>query len=271
MKRIITVFFACTFFSSLVPVSAVAQAPTGASKKVTKKKLRFATTKAQKNRSRVKAARKKRLDDIRELFRQVQMDYPPDQVLMRVFKDEDVLELWVKPKSQPQFVHLKDYSICMRSGHLGPKRRQGDLQVPEGFYSIISYNPVSSYHLAMLVSYPNRSDDIRKSGTRAGGAICIHGDCVTIGCIPMTDRWIEELYLICLDTSTFSKKPTLVHIFPGRLDGEHWKELKRLYSQDPKLISFWEELKKGYDIFEQTNMPPRYRISSKGKYVFRKK
>jgi len=237
-------------------------------KKQGTKNLRFITTRAQKNRSRVKAARTKRLDDIRKLFEQVQMDYPPDQVLMRIFKDEDVLELWARQKGQKEFVHLKDYSICMRSGRLGPKRRQGDLQVPEGFYSITSYNPHSSYHLAMLVDYPNRSDIIRKTGKKPGGSICIHGDCVTIGCIPLTDRWIEELYLICLDTSTYSHHPTLVHIFPGRMEEQHWKELKRLYSQEPEVIEFWQELKKGYDLFEQTNIPAAYSIGRKGQYIF---
>jgi murein L,D-transpeptidase YafK len=229
----------------------------------------FSTTRAQANRSRVKSARKQHLSEIHTLFGKADLDYPPGQVLLRVFKNEDVLELWVQPQHKRKFVHLKDYSICQRSGILGPKRQQGDLQVPEGFYTITAYNPASSFHLAMLVSYPNRSDRLRKKGNRPGSNICIHGDCVTIGCIPLTDRWIKELYLICLDTFTKTKQPSLVHSFPGRMHGEHWQKLINQNSQHPDLVKFWRELKEGYDRFEKNHFPARFRIAKDGRYQFK--
>ncbi len=232
-------------------------------------KLRFRTTRAQARAQRVRAARKRRLEDIRKLFATAQLDYPPAQVLMRVFKNEDLVELWARRRRQRIYVHLKDYDVCQRSGDLGPKRRRGDMQVPEGFYTITAYNPTSSFLLAMLVSYPNRSDRIRKSGRDPGGDICIHGDCVTIGCIPLTDRWIEELYLICLDTSRRSGNPTLVHSFPGRLGGEAWEKLKKKHADEPGLIRFWEELKVGYDRLEKTRIPARFTIGRNGAYRFR--
>lgn len=228
----------------------------------------FTTTKAQANYYRVKSARDGHLDKIRALFSKSNLDYPPAQVMLRIYKDEDVLELWVQPHRKQSFVHLKNYNICQGSGTLGPKRQMGDLQVPEGFYTVTAYNPASSYHLAMLISYPNLSDRLRKKGNNSGGNICIHGDCVTIGCIPLTDRWIEELYLICLDTFTKTKQPTLVRSFPGRLHGKHWKELIEQHKRQPQLIEFWRELKEGYDRFAKNHTPTQFTIAQDGRYQF---
>jgi len=234
------------------------------------KQHRFRTTEAQASAPRVQAARQRRSADIRALFAQAGLDYPPAQILLRGFKNEDRLELWARPLGAKAYVHLKEYAICMRSGTLGPKRRRGDMQVPEGFYTITAYNPRSSFLLAMLVSYPNRSDRIRRAGRDTGGDICIHGDCVTIGCIPLTDRWIEELYLICLDTARLRRNPTLVHLFPGRLDGKAWEKLKAQAGNDQALIRFWQELKEGYDRFERTRIPARFTIDKTGAYRFQR-
>ena len=84
----------------------------------------------------------------------------------------------------------------MQSGTTGPKRLQGDFQVPEGFYHINEFNPNSNYHLSMGLNYPNSSDRILSDSLRPGGEIYIHGSCVSVGCIPLNDDEIEELYLI---------------------------------------------------------------------------
>lgn len=229
----------------------------------------FRPTRAQADRPRVRAARARRTADIRRLFAEAGMAYPPADVLLRGFKDEDLLELWLRPRGQRRFVHLKDYVICARSGGLGPKRRRGDLQVPEGYYRITAYNPASSYHLAMLISYPNRSDRLRKSGSDPGGNICIHGNCVTIGCIPLTDRWIEELYLICLDSDRRNRRRVRVHLFPGRLAGPPWQRLQQRHAEKPGLIRFWRELKPGHDRFARDRILPRIRIDQAGRYRWR--
>ncbi len=229
----------------------------------------FRPTRAQADRPRVRAARAQRTADIRRLFAEAGMAYPPADVLLRGFKDEDLLELWVRPRGRRRLVHLKDYAICARSGGLGPKRRRGDLQVPEGYYRITAYNPASSYHLAMLISYPNRSDRLRKSGSDPGGNICIHGNCVTIGCIPLTDRWIEELYLICLDSDRRNRRRVRVHLFPGRLAGPPWQRLQQRHAEKPGLIRFWRELKPGHDRFARDRILPRLRIDQAGRYRWR--
>jgi murein L,D-transpeptidase YafK len=75
----------------------------------------------------------------------------PFDLFLRVFKHEDVIEVWVKPQTASKYVHLQDFPVCQKSGDLGPKRQQGDLQVPEGVYFVDRFNPNSSYHLSALL------------------------------------------------------------------------------------------------------------------------
>ena len=233
-------------------------------------KIRFCPTRAQQKYSRVRGARERRSNDIRALFAGAGLDYPARHVLIRVFKREDLVELWVSPGRKHRFKHIKDYDVCARSGALGPKRQRGDLQVPEGFYHISRFNPVSNFLLSMKVNYPNRSDRIR-GHKKPGGDIFIHGSCVTIGCVPITDRWIEELYLICLDSHFRYGNNTQVHIFPTRLDENGFKWLEGDYSDRPSLLEYWRELEPGFTIFEQTHMPARFWIDKRGAYRFPKK
>ena len=45
------------------------------------------------------------------------------------------MEVW-KRGSNGKYALLKTYPICRWSGQLGPKTREGDRQVPEGFYTV---------------------------------------------------------------------------------------------------------------------------------------
>lgn len=130
-------------------------------------------------------------------LRKAGVTYPPRQMAMLVFKDERRLTLWARSGDDWRFI--RHYTIHAASGHAGPKLREGDRQVPEGVYRIEHLNPNSRYHLSMKVSYPNAFDrqmarlDRR---TRLGGDIFIHGKAVSIGCVAVGDRAIEELFAL---------------------------------------------------------------------------
>lgn len=49
---------------------------------------------------------------------------------LRAFKKEKLLEIWGKKVDDDLFVLLNTIPICQLSGDLGPKRREGDLQIP---------------------------------------------------------------------------------------------------------------------------------------------
>lgn len=127
--------------------------------------------------------------------------YPPARVTLVGLKAERTMQVWVSGPDR-SWKHLKDYPILGMSGTLGPKLRQGDLQVPEGLYRVESLNPNSRYHLALRVNYPNAED--RRHGREDGRAqlgsdIMIHGSNCSIGCLAMGDEAAEELFVLAAD------------------------------------------------------------------------
>ncbi|MBX5482341.1 MAG: L,D-transpeptidase family protein [Myxococcaceae bacterium] len=217
---------------------------------------------------RVKAARAARMEEIHALFDRAHLAYPAKEIYLRAFKREGEVELWGAPRAGAPMVLLKRYSICMSSGGLGPKRERGDGQVPEGFYEIDRFNPWSNFHLSLGVSYPNASDRIRGK-KNPGGDIFIHGSCVTVGCIPLRDGPIEELYLIALDARSYGQRRIRVDIFPTRMDAEGMAYLSYLARDRPELMSFWRELEPGYLAFEKSRRPPMVTVGKGGAYVVR--
>lgn len=121
----------------------------------------------------------------------------PSELILVGLKEERLLEVYARKSGH--FVLLKSYPFTAFSGRLGPKLQEGDRQIPEGIYKIEYLNPNSSYYLSMKISYPN-AFDLQKSRfsdpKELGGDIFIHGKAVTIGCIPVGDLAMEELFLL---------------------------------------------------------------------------
>ena len=130
-------------------------------------------------------------------FKAVGVAYPPQRIALVATKSEELLAVWAS--NGGPLVHVHDYQIRAASGVLGPKLREGDRQVPEGIYELVAFNPNSSYHLSMKVNYPNAFDKkwaVAEGRTQPGGDIFIHGRAVSIGCLAMGDRAIEELFTL---------------------------------------------------------------------------
>jgi murein L,D-transpeptidase YafK len=208
---------------------------------------------------RVSRVRERRAADVEALLAKVGLRVPVDEVYLRAFKEEGQLELWAGRAGQP-LVLVKTYPICAASGEPGPKRQEGDLQVPEGFYEVPEFNAFSSYHLAMKVSYPNASDRLRGDRQRPGGLIYLHGACASIGCIAIENGPIEEVYLVSLDAR---RRPIHFDIFPFRLTEE------RLAAPSPHQ-AFWRELYQGELEFQRTHRPPKVSVDPRtGAYTVR--
>lgn len=225
---------------------------------------------SQLNFERVKKAYKTKYTDLKKEVTNAGFDINAIEVYIRVFKLEKKLEVWMKNlptgkagKGDVKFKLFKTFPICASSGELGPKRRSGDGQVPEGFYEIETFNPSSSYHLSMKVSYPNSSDRLKAEG-KTGGDIMIHGNCVTIGCIPIEDDPIEELYVLCVEAKD-RKSKIRTDIFPCKFTDENIKMLNKNFSKEKN--AFWETLKPAYDSFEKSYSIPKFNIDKKGNYL----
>lgn len=215
--------------------------------------------------SRLEEARRSADAPLRRLFTKNGLSYPPKCLFIRVFKAENVLELWASDNPKTPYRLLKTYDVCSMSGVLGPKHRQGDEQVPEGFYRISQFNPYSAFYLSLKVSYPNAADQQLNPKGNWGGDIYIHGNCVSIGCVAITDPAIKELFWANYQVQ---KKQIPVHIFPTRLSNFKTNILEILYEGDPELLQFWKNMQKGYQLFENTHIPPEYTKVENGKYIF---
>ncbi len=119
----------------------------------------------------------------------------PKKLTIIGMKHERKLEVW--GELHKKWVLIAIYPFTAFSGQLGPKIEEGDRQIPEGFYKITHLNPNSKFHLSLRLNYPNSFDKKvakKEKRTGLGGNIMIHGKNRTIGCVPIGDNSIEELY-----------------------------------------------------------------------------
>jgi murein L,D-transpeptidase YafK len=219
----------------------------------------------QLRHTRVSAAYAEKEITVKNYFSNKNLKYPGFHLFLRAFKQEEKIEVWVKEQGKTNFELLTSYDFCSSSGILGPKRKEGDRQIPEGVYYINHFNPLSNFHLSLGINYPNRSDKLLGDKIRPGSAIYIHGNCVTIGCIPITDDKIKELYLMALEAKNNGQVEIPVHIFPDRLTPNKLSELTK--QEDPQVISFWENLKTIYSSFEESHQIKKITVNVKGEYV----
>ncbi len=223
----------------------------------------------QKSLPRPGDAFKRKADSLEMQFKQKGLVWPARYIYIRSFKYDSQLEIWVKNDRKEQYKLFKTYKVCALAGSLGPKRMEGDYQVPEGFYYINEFNPRSTYHLSLGLNYPNASDKILSNQTKPGGAIYIHGSCVTVGCIPVMDNQIEDIYLIAAHAKDKGQDFIPVHIFPIRYNNKKSVEyLEKLTKLDPQLKLFSETLEAVYDHFEITKQLPVIMVGQQGNYTF---
>jgi len=195
----------------------------------------------------------------------------PDQMQLyiRAFKLEEEIELWGKNKHDSIYQLIETFDICSNSGTLGPKRRQGDLQVPEGFYHVDRFNPHSNFYLSLGINYPNRSDRILGNKGALGGDIFIHGNCVTIGCLPIQDEPIKALYIYCVEATDNGQAHIPVTIFPARLTDEKLNGLIGIEGNKPH-EQLWKELQQAFMIFNKNKQLPSIGFLENGRHRVRK-
>ena len=214
---------------------------------------------------RVKKAYNEKYTKIKSLLATKGIDNSKFLLYIRIFKKEEVMEVWVKGNAHSDYKHLIDYPFCANSGSAGPKRKSGDLQIPEGFYFIDRFNPVSNFHLSLGINYPNESDRILGYKNNLGGDIFLHGGCATIGCVPITDDKIKSLYILAVESKSNGQSKIPVHIFPGRaMKHGDWEKLSGTASQG--LTTFWKNLKPGFDYFEKNHLIPIVKVRRNGEY-----
>ncbi len=191
--------------------------------------------------------------DLKALVKAAGLTYPPKQLFFRAFKQDRVLEVWAGSSATSELKMLKSYPILAASGRLGPKRQEGDGQVPEGLYHIERFNPKSLFHLSLGLNYPNASDKVLTTNPNAPGSdIFIHGNAKSIGCLAMGDPAIEEIYTL----ARAAKNKVYVLILPSRTNPN---------AQD----SFWKQIYAIDASFQKSHRLPSITIDQKGIYHVR--
>ncbi|HTC01539.1 MAG TPA: L,D-transpeptidase family protein [Ferruginibacter sp.] len=207
-------------------------------------------------------------DTLQKQFAAKNLKFPPVEMYVRSFKLDRKLEVWVKDSVKGPYKLFKTYKVTMESGVLGPKRMEGDYQVPEGFYYINEFNPNSNYHLALGLNYPNASDKILSDSLHPGGDIYIHGNRVSTGCIPIDDEPIEEVYVLASIVKSNGEDFIPVHVFPVKYDDKKsFDYLARITLHDQPLQQFSITLKEVFDYFQEKKQIPIILVNKKGEYI----
>lgn len=162
------------------------------------------------------------------------------EIILLAHKAEQLLTVYAKAKSADDYKPVVEYPFCTFSGTLGPKLKEGDKQIPEGFYKIDRFNERSKFYLSLGLDYPTLDDLKLADAKKPGSDIFIHGGCSSVGCIAISDDKIKELYLLALK----STKPIEVIILPFQYSKDNFQKHLKQY---PEWESFWNALFKRFN------------------------
>ncbi len=151
------------------------------------------------------------------------------------YKNEQLIKIYAKQMNTKIWQNIINYPFCVFSGKLGPKIKEGDKQIPEGFYKINRFNAQSKFHLSLGLNYPTKDDLILADKDRPGRDIFIHGGCSSIGCIAITDDKIKELYIMAENC----RAKIEVIILPFEMTNEN---KTKFYNKMPQWVDFWSKL-----------------------------
>ena len=89
----------------------------------------------------------------------------------------------------------------------------------------------------------------------------VHGGCQSVGCFAMTNDVVDEIWRLVTAALDRGQPAFSVQVFPFRMTEKNLAARK-----GNKWSAFWADLKKGYDAFERTHLPPTVRVCE-GRYV----
>ncbi len=225
------------------------------------------------------------------------ISYPPKFVLHRAFKYEGEYEIWVGNSRTSELKLLAILPICAMDNYPGTKLQQGDGKTPEGFYqssimygssmdfmwinlnvdNIDDYGNLGGQYSSFKVclNYPlaidrRRTARLLSKSADPGNAICVHGNCVSAGCIAFKNKDFLPVFLSQQQHDMGKYGKVMLHIFPYRFDrNDKEMMIKEAYTEmnSAELRTFWAEIEKGYTLFEQKHKA--LKVAYKGeKYFF---
>jgi murein L,D-transpeptidase YafK len=213
--------------------------------------------------SMVKTAYTEKLPVITEKLDSHQLKSSDFYVMFKIYKYEKLLRVYVRKKTGLEWLVYQDFSFCALSSTLGPKQRQWDYQVPEGYYFVNDFNPYSSFLLSMGISYPNTADKLLFPAENKGDGIYLHGGCATIGCIPVEDEPVKELYILAVLAKNNGQGHVPVHIFPFAYSAV---KMNVAVAAFPQFAGFWQNLYGVEQEFDSTRVQGEIKVNKSGEY-----
>jgi murein L,D-transpeptidase YafK len=218
------------------------------------------------NPDRATTAHTEKAPFLKKIFAEKGIIWSNFELFFRVLKLEQILEVWIKNKDFQAFQHFQTYSFCVNSGTLGPKRSEGDRQIPEGIYHLNRFNPQSKFYLSLGLNYPNPSDTLLREGEQAGGDIFIHGGCKSTGCVAVTDDKIKEIYTLAAEAKRLGQTHIRADFFPMHLRQNALDDYLVKHPEMERHRLFWQDLERIYQDFEQTKKLKTVNIDANGRY-----
>lgn len=132
-------------------------------------------------------------------FESAHIVYPPEKACLVYLKEENRLYLFA-PDQKQKWIQIACYKLTSWSGTLGPKLKEGDMQMPEGFYKFTALD--ARTHLCLWVNYPNSRDRAQaklEHRSAIGGDIQIHEGVYSTGCIVLDHPSMTELFVLAHD------------------------------------------------------------------------
>jgi len=132
-------------------------------------------------------------------FQNAGVVYPPKNICVVSLKNERQLFIFARGQDG-KWKKVASHPIVACSGELGPKLKEGDMQVPEGFYKTSALD--AGTHLCLWVDYPNREDKVNARAehrTKLGGNIQIHEGVYSTGCVVLSHDDMAELFVLAHD------------------------------------------------------------------------
>jgi murein L,D-transpeptidase YafK len=225
------------------------------------------------------------------------VNYPPQFILFRFFKYEKEFEVWAGNSQSDSLKRILLLKVCAVDDVPGTKLEEGDGKTPEGFYNARLYygsnaafmwinlnnSEISTYgtvgegsSFKMCLDYPNSLDRLKTKTVmkhnRPGSAICIHGNCVSIGCISFKNENYLPVYLAALGHNSIKYDNIKIHIFPFRFDNYTDEEKLQFSKADNRInsqrvLKDWANLQEAYELFNKERKALKFTLS-KDKYSY---
>ncbi len=216
-----------------------------------------------KETNRAESAKAENWHTVSSAMQAIGLTINPLHVYIRCFKQEELVQVWVSNEAHEDYKLLRNYAFCINSGTLGPKRKEGDNQIPEGLYYIDRFNPNSNFHLSMGINYPNDNDLVHADKSQPGSDIFIHGECSSVGCISLGNKSIRELYTLAKEAHDQGHQ-VRVDIFPYKFNAENFIAANSQYNKHQEL---WSQLYPFCTTFEKEYVLHEFEMTADGKYV----